>query len=542
MASQPSVSSGSWRKGLMKDSITSFFNNNNKKPEAEKDNDAVINEASRNNSDATPTPNTAVQGDRTPNSDETGALPPYKERDPDPTAKHDPMASSIEGGVEYKSMVWWQAGMVMVAETISLGILSLPQAISQVGIIPGLILLLALGALASYSGYVIGQFKMRYPHIHSMGCAGEVLFGRWGGEILGWGQFLFYIFVMGSHILTFSIMMNAITGHGACTIVWMVVGTILSFLCTLPRTLKNLSYYSVVSFLSIIGAVMITMIGVSITKPGLAPGETTLHVRLWPRPGLGFQDGFLAVANMVFAYAGHVAFFTFISELRKPEDFPKALALLQCSDISMYIITAVVVYYYAGDNVRSPALDSAGNVVKKVAYGIAIPTIVIAGVVNGHVGVKYLYVRLLRNRTDDLMHQKSWKSYGIWVGICTGSWLAAWLIAEAVPVFNDLLGLTSALFASWFTFGLSGMFWMKMNLTRRSWKIVPRESWSKRKSFLFLVNVLQILMGAVLCVVGLYASISSMIENGTGGKTPFSCANNAAGDVLDFQKMGTDAA
>lgn len=392
--------------------------------------------------------------------------------------------------------------MVMVAETISLGILSLPQAMATLGIVPGLILLICLGAMASYSGFVIGQFKLRYPHIHSMGCAGEVLFGRWGGEILGWGQFLFYVFIMGSHILTFSIMLNAITDHGRCTIVWMVVGTILSLGFTLPRTLKNLSYYSVASFVSIIGAVMITMIGVSITKPGmrLVDGHEVLTVRLWPREDLNFQGGFLAVANMVFAYAGHVAFFTFISELKNPRDFPKALALLQCSDISMYIITAVVVYYYAGDHVASPALDSASNVVKKVAYGVAIPTIVIAGVVNGHVGVKYLYVRLLRNNKDDLMHQKSWRSYRIWVMICTVSWLGAWIIAEAVPVFNDLLGLTSALFASWFTFGLSGMFWMKMNLIRgdRWWQIGARDGWNRVKMLLFLVNVLNISVGAIL--------------------------------------------
>lgn len=392
--------------------------------------------------------------------------------------------------------------MVMVAETISLGILSLPQAMATLGVIPGLILLVSLGAMASYSGYVIGQFKLRHPHIHSMGCAGEVLFGRLGGEILGWGQFFFYVFIMGSHILTFSIMMNAITEHGACTILWMVVGTILSLVFTLPRTLKNLSYYSVASFVSIIGAVVITMIGVAITKPGMkmVDGLEVLEFRLWPRENLSFQSGFLAVANMVFAYAGHVAFFTFISELKNPRDFPKALAFLQCSDISMYIITAVVVYYYAGDQVASPALDSASDVVKKVAYGVAIPTIVIAGVVNGHVGVKYLYVRLLRDNKDDLMHQKSAKSYGIWVSICTASWMGAWLIAEAVPVFNDLLGLTSALFASWFTFGLSGMFWMQMNLTRgdRWWKVVPQTQWNWRKYLLLLVNMLNIVVGGIL--------------------------------------------
>jgi amino acid permease len=135
--------------------------------------------------------------------------------------------------------------------------------------------------------------------------------------------------------------MNALTNRGACTIVWMLVGLVLSFLGTLPRTLKHLSYYSVVSFLSIIGAVMATMIGVSITKPGMVDG--VLSPRLWPRENLSFHDGFNAVSSMVFAYAGHVAFFTFIAELRDPRDFPRALAFLQVSDISMYIITAVVV-------------------------------------------------------------------------------------------------------------------------------------------------------------------------------------------------------
>ncbi|KAJ9609013.1 hypothetical protein H2200_006784 [Cladophialophora chaetospira] len=438
----------------------------------------------------------------------------------DPEKNLDPMASRTEGGVEYKSMAWWQAGMVMVAETISLGILSLPKAMSDVGVIPGLMLLLCLGAMASYTGFVIGQFKLRYPHIHSFGCAGEILFGIWGKRILGWGQFAFYVFIMGSHILTFSIMMNAITGHGACTIIWMVVGTILSLLFTLPRTLKHLSYYSIASFISIIGAVMITMIGVSITKPGMVNG--VIAPRLWPRPGLTFFAGFNAVSNMVFAYAGHVAFFTFISELRDPRDFPKALAFLQCSDISMYIITAVVVYYYAGNNVASPALDSASTVVKKIAYGVALPTIVIAGVVNAHVGVKFLYVKLLHNRDDDLMHQKGWKSYRIWLLMVSLSWLGAWLIAEAVPVFGDLLSLTSALFASWFTFGLSGMFWLHMN------RVSEWCNWSFGKRVLFVVNVLNVVVALVLFGVGTWASIYSMVKNGASTR-PFSCANNAGG-------------
>ena len=456
-----------------------------------------------------PTSGTTLEADENGNEN---TLPKEDEK------QADPMASRIADGVEYKSMKWWQAGMVMVAETISLGILSLPRAMADLGIVPGLILLVCLGGMASYSGFVIGQFKQRYPHIHSYGCAGEVLFGKWGGRILGWSQFAFYVFVMGSHILTFSIMMNAITGHGACTIIWMVIGTVLSLIFTLPRTLRHLSFYSIVSFISIIGAVMITMIGVSITKPGAGLGA----VRLWPMANLTFYRGFNSVSNMVFAYAGHVAFFTFISELKHPRDFPKALAFLQCCDISMYIITAVVVYYYAGEAVSSPALDSASPVVKKIAYGVAIPTIVIAGVVNAHVGVKFLYVKLLQNREDDLIHQKGWKSYRVWVLMVSLSWLGAWFIAELVPVFNSLLGLTSALFASWFTFGLSGMFWIHMN-KGSLWR---RQSFGRR--VLLVANILNIVVALILFGVGTWASIYGMVINAKAGVTrPFSCANNA---------------
>lgn len=50
--------------------------------------------------------------------------------------------------------------MIMIAETISLGILSLPSVLATIGMVPGVILIAGLGILATYTGYVIGQFKM----------------------------------------------------------------------------------------------------------------------------------------------------------------------------------------------------------------------------------------------------------------------------------------------------------------------------------------------------------------------------------------------
>jgi hypothetical protein len=70
-----------------------------------------------------------------------------------------------------------------------------------------------------------------------------------------------------------------------------------------------------------------------------------------------------------------VAFFGFLSEMEDPREFPKSLAMLQIGDTSLYIVVAFVIYCYAGPEVASPALSSAGPVMKKVAYGLAIPTV-----------------------------------------------------------------------------------------------------------------------------------------------------------------------
>jgi amino acid permease len=242
-----------------------------------------------------------------------------------------------------KTLEWWQAGMIMIAETISLGVLSLPSVLATIGMVPGVILIVGMGALATYSGYVIGQFRNAYPWVHSMGDAGNVLFspwgerwGRFGREFLGAAQVIFLVFSMASHILTWEICFNTITSGATCTIVWGIIALVLFWIVDLPRTLKSVSYFSIASFISIFSAVMVTMIHIGITNPGMGMWHGTKVA--------SFADAFLSVTNIVFAYAGHVAFFGFIAEFKKPRDFPKALALLQITDMAMYLMTAVVIY------------------------------------------------------------------------------------------------------------------------------------------------------------------------------------------------------
>ena len=167
----------------------------------------------------------------------------------------------------------------------------------------------------------MGQFKQKYPQVHSMGDAGELLMGPFGRELFFFGQLLFIIFLMASHILTFSVLFNTITDHGTCTIVFGVVGLIFSCICALPRTSSKLFIMSTVSACSILIATITTMISIGVQAPDYVENDITTSP--------DFVDAFLAVTNIVFAFIAHVAFFGFMSEMEDTKQFPKSLAMLQ---------------------------------------------------------------------------------------------------------------------------------------------------------------------------------------------------------------------
>lgn len=106
------------------------------------------------------------------------------------------------------------------------------------------------------------------------------------------------------------------------------------------------------------------------------------------------------------------------------------------------------------------------------------------------------------------MGSRTWLAVGSWAGITLTLWVIAWIIAESIPDFNSLLGLISALFASWFTYGMSGIFWLYLNRGKytANWK----------KMGLTALNFTIFCIGAAICGIGLYASGKSIHDSQTG--------------------------
>lgn len=186
-------------------------------------------------------------------------------------------------------------------------------------------------------------------------------------------------------------------------------------------------------------------------------------------------------------------------------------------DISLYVVAAVVIYRYAGADVTSPALSSNSAIVSKVAWGIALPTIVIAGVIFAHVTAKYVYLRMFAGSKH--LHSRGLVATGSWIGLAVLVWVIAWIIAESIPNFSDLLGFISALFASWFSYGLPGICWFYLNWEAGGW------FGSGKKIGLAVVNAVLVVLGIVICGVGLYASGYQMSVDTAGSS--WSCADNS---------------
>lgn len=100
-----------------------------------------------------------------------------------------------------------------------------------------------------------------------------------------------------------------------------------------------------------------------------------------------FTQAIAAISTFVFAYSGTPWFFPVVSEMRNPKDYAKAMLLCQGIVTAAYLIIGVVVYYYCGSHVASPALGSAGKLVKQVSYGIALPSLILSSTLSVHVSI-----------------------------------------------------------------------------------------------------------------------------------------------------------
>jgi hypothetical protein len=73
----------------------------------------------------------------------------------------------------------------MIKTQIGLGVLSIPAVLDTFGMVPGVILLLIIAVITTWSDYIVGVFKLNHRSVYGIDDVGQLLFGRVGREFFG---------------------------------------------------------------------------------------------------------------------------------------------------------------------------------------------------------------------------------------------------------------------------------------------------------------------------------------------------------------------
>ncbi|KAI0896246.1 transmembrane amino acid transporter protein-domain-containing protein [Annulohypoxylon nitens] len=412
--------------------------------------------------------------------------------------------------IKYKTMTWPFVAVLMITEIVSNGMLSLPSSLDAVGMVPGVIVTAFLGVFATFTAWLLIEFKLRHPEVHNMGDAGYILFGPVGREILGGGTILFAVCATGSQILAGQLALTVLSEGKLCAVAFSGIFSAAVAICSFPRTLDHLSYLCIAGGASIIIAGIVAMAGAGAVPANL--GDIVIA------RASDFTTAFISITNPVFAYAGHFMFFILISEMKHPQDAMKAAWTLQIVATTLYITLAIVTYWYIGQGVSSPSFLSLSPLWSKISFGLAIPNFFIAASLNIHTAAKLVFVRLFRRSRH--IHSHTVVGWGVWTFLIILANIAAFLFAVGIPIFNYLVGIAGAMFAAWYTYGLAGAFWLHDTYHFKG----GYTGWYKRP-IMFTLCVLTVCAGGFICVGGMYATIYSLHEASEAGElpSPFQC-------------------
>ncbi|KAK5945779.1 hypothetical protein PMZ80_002987 [Knufia obscura] len=224
-----------------------------------------------------------------------------------------------------------------------------------------------------------------------------------------------------------------------------------------------------------------------------------------------------AVLNITFLWVPQILFPTFISEMERPQDFPKSLAVLAGISAFLFIVPPSIGFRYLGQYATAPAFGSLGVVAyKKASFAfVIVPTLVI-GVIYANVSSKFIYFRIMGKSRH--AHSNTVVGWGVWIAVMAVIWILAFIFAEIIPSMGDFLSLLGAGFDSFFGFIFFAVAY---------WQLYRGKLFNGAgRSVMTVLHIFVMICGLFLLGPGLYAAVEAIIADYSTGTTPaFSCKN-----------------
>lgn len=333
------------------------------------------------------------------------------------------------------------------------------------------------------------------------------------------------IMLIGFHILTGAKVLNTLSDHSLCTVIFSVIATLMGIVMSLPRTLNHVSFMSMFSAACMGIAILLFLIFAGTEDHplygynGIYPEAGPVKTYAFPLEGTTWVAAMNAVLNITFLWVPQILFPSFISEMEKPQDFPKALAILTGISAFLFIVPPAIGFRYLGQYSTAPAFGSLSSVVhKKASFAfVIVPTIVI-GVIYANVSAKFVYGRVMGKSRH--AHSNTVIGWGVWILVMAVIWFIGFIFAEVIPSMGDFLSLLGAAFDSFFGFIFFAIAYWQL-YKGQLFKGVTR-------SVKTVTHIFIMLCGLFLLGPGLYAAVEAIKDDYAGAVKPsFSCANVA---------------
>lgn len=429
--------------------------------------------------------------------------------------------------IKFRTLSWQKTAALLLTEYICLAMLALAWSYMVLGWGAAIVVTAVLAATTWYTSYVYWQYCMKHPHIRDIVDIALQLTGgnRVAGEAAAIMLLLNNLFLSGFHVLTGSKILNTLSDHSQCTVVFQIITAVVCLVFSIPRTLKHVSFMGIISAIAMAIAMLLTLI-----YSGIQDHPTYGYNGVWPAAGeaiyttgkpmvTDFILAFNAALNITFLFIGQILYPSFIAEMEQPKDFPKALAVLTVAEVVVFTVAAVVGYHYNGQYATAPLIGSLQEpYMRKSAFAFVMVPTVIIGALYANVACKYVYRRIMKDSRH--AHSHSVIGWGTWMGLQVVFWAIAFVLGETIPSMGDFLGIMSAAFDSFFGYIIPSAMFVELfrgRLTR-----------GPKMTALFALNIFILGLGLLMLGPGLWTSVSAIVDDYAGGASPaFSCASNA---------------
>ncbi|KAG7085545.1 hypothetical protein E1B28_003102 [Marasmius oreades] len=423
--------------------------------------------------------------------------------------------------IKYRSCSWQKTAALLFSEYICLAMMSFPWSYSVLGLVPGIILTLVVAASVLYTSLILWRYCLKHPEVRDVCDIGKKLFGdaAWAYNVTALFFILNNTFIQALHVLVGTKLLNTLTNSSQCSVVFAVIMAMICLVFSLPRTFKQLAHLGTFSAVTMGIAVILSIVfaGIQDHPFGYKEGDEPL-VTVLPVPGTTFVSGMSAFLNIMYTFCGQICLPSFIADMENPKDFPKALWAVTIAEMAMFTLCGALIYHFVGNQyMTAPAFSSLQPLYKKIAFSFAIPTLIFLGSLYSVVTSRFIFARVFENSRH--RHSNTVVGWLTWVGILSTLWVVAFVIAEVLPFFSDMLSLMSSLFDAWFGYIFWAMAYLQMNPGKRKWN-------GMGKTIQTLLNYFFIAFGLYVLFGGTYVSVQSIINDRKSSHVGvFTCAS-----------------